>query len=128
MSRELITGLRNVAKNFLSQTAMDEITVTDKDGNSKLVHGIITIHNSVLDVETGLSTNSELGHCLLHLAELVESGLECFKGKDATKPYLKGFKCEFVDGNGIDRVFLFDDVRPSETLGTISVIFGAYSE
>lgn len=125
----LLNIARQQHKFFLDQGGFQtDLTITSKDGGTTVtVFATVTLHNTQFDPDSGLSVNAKQGHCFFNIQTLEDLGFTVFGStKNPEKVYLKGATVEFVDGNGKTQKMICDDVRPSETFGSVSIIFGEY--
>lgn len=84
--------------------------------------GIATLHNSQADPETGSFVNQRTGHIVIDTKDLIEKGFPLYIGKDTKEPYLKDVKTTWTDAQGVVRVMYCDDIRPSHSFGTLTIM------
>jgi hypothetical protein len=124
MTGVLLTQIRNDVKNIITAGGFEtDIELVSADNSVTIeTTGIATLHNSQIDPETGSFVNQRTGHIVIDTKDLVEKGFPLYVGKDTKEPYLKNVKVTWTDAQSIERVMYCDDVRPSHSFGTLTIM------
>lgn len=126
MMGALLDSHRAAAASMVTSGGFDTaITMTDKDGNTAVVQGVATLHNTRIDTTSGLSVNDRQAHCLIATTAIVAAGLNPYAdSKKPDKVSLKGWRVAFADAHGKSWSFVIVDARPDETFGLVTCFLG----